>query len=313
MINISAVQSLSSKSKKRAQTRLNLAFVGVTFCLLGLAAPSFSQTTPSKEDWDRYYASVGDAAIIEASEIHPINPLLFTATAGGVKGEPRVTVVSWTPRDVYKLGDKATKYEHWVVQLSEMKFRLRTIAPNMRGKSISLRIAQLLGLPPDESSKADKPKQQFVTLSVPESAMRDGYIFRPTADPSTSSHSLALSQQVISDFPRAGGSSLYPLDYTRWLAGNLLSFPASVSGDHVRWFATTLMNSYTEKDSHFAGYPWTRLGYTYDWAVKETRRTRLEEDALEYGLSEYVIRAGTAVEVLKIQSTEGFFNEAIKP
>lgn len=62
-----------------------------------------------------------------------------------------------------------------------------------------------------------------------------------------------------------------------------LVFPEGAAADHVAWIEKQQGGSYGEK-----GYPWTRLGYTYDWAPDATS---------EVGLSEFVARKGTKVVV----------------
>ena len=66
-----------------------------------------------------------------------------------------------------------------------------------------------------------------------------------------------------------------------------LDFPAEVSQDHKDWIDGLMASSYGED-----GYPWTRLGYTYDWAP----------GASEIGASEFVIRSGSTVGVDSVQS-----------
>jgi hypothetical protein len=58
-----------------------------------------------------------------------------------------------------------------------------------------------------------------------------------------------------------------------------LVFPDGAAPDHVAWIENLEANSYGEN-----GYPWTRLGYTYDWAP---------DAKSEVGLSEFVARKGT--------------------
>ena len=43
-------------------------------------------------------------------------------------------------------------------------------------------------------------------------------------------------------------------------------------------------------------YPWTRLGYTYDWA----------DNGREYGLSEFLILADSVIEVEWTKTTDEF-------
>ena len=65
------------------------------------------------------------------------------------------------------------------------------------------------------------------------------------------------------------------------------SLPASerfltVAPSHQRWFQALRQSTYGPD-----GYPWTRLGYTYDWHPAT--------DA--FGLSEFVVRPGATVEI----------------
>ncbi|MDH2436155.1 hypothetical protein QCD60_26850 [Pokkaliibacter sp. MBI-7] len=64
-----------------------------------------------------------------------------------------------------------------------------------------------------------------------------------------------------------------------------VDFPSSpyiaISNEYKAWFNQLRASSYGDK-----GYPWTRLGYTYDWG-----------SASHVGLSEFVIRPGATVHV----------------
>ena len=57
------------------------------------------------------------------------------------------------------------------------------------------------------------------------------------------------------------------------------------------WFAQNEAASYGE-----GGYPWTRLGYTYDWA----------DNGTEYGLTEFIIRPGAAAAVEQTMPTDAY-------
>jgi hypothetical protein len=64
--------------------------------------------------------------------------------------------------------------------------------------------------------------------------------------------------------------------------------PASAaSTEHLAWMAR---QSFTAAQVP-GGYPWTRLGYTYDWSPNAQHR---------YGASEYVIRRDAMVEVIGV-------------
>lgn len=55
------------------------------------------------------------------------------------------------------------------------------------------------------------------------------------------------------------------------------------------WFDGNIVWSYFD-----SAYPWTRLGYTYDWA----------DNGKEYGLSEFLVAAGSQVEVAYTVTTD---------
>lgn len=65
----------------------------------------------------------------------------------------------------------------------------------------------------------------------------------------------------------------------------------SVSPSYKQWFDKTVLNSYFD-----SSYPWTRLGYTYDWAA----------DTNEYGLSQFVIEKDSDVVVEFTKTTQEF-------
>ncbi|MDG9668880.1 hypothetical protein ONV78_14140 [Hahella sp. CR1] len=101
-------------------------------------------------------------------------------------------------------------------------------------------------------------KTKFVEMWVSPSDL-----FRPSPDPEISDHEAELDFPVSDRF-------------------------VTVSKEHKEWFKNLRKTSYGEN-----GYPWTRLGYTYDWGNPES----------EVGLSEFVIRAGANVKVHSVTKT----------
>lgn len=67
-----------------------------------------------------------------------------------------------------------------------------------------------------------------------------------------------------------------------------LDFPEGTDQAHIDWFEAQRAKSYGE-----GGYPWTRLGYTYDYAP---------DASSEVGLSEFVAREGTKAVVESIET-----------
>lgn len=66
----------------------------------------------------------------------------------------------------------------------------------------------------------------------------------------------------------------------------------TVDAAYQAWFDTLQATSYGPD-----GYPWTRLGYTYDWA---------RPDGDEVGPSEFIVRPGRTVVVASTDSTDAY-------
>lgn len=60
------------------------------------------------------------------------------------------------------------------------------------------------------------------------------------------------------------------------------SFSEDVDADYKEWFDANIISSYYDGE-----YPWTRLGYTYDWA----------DNGQAYGLSEFIVKQDSDVKV----------------
>lgn len=70
-----------------------------------------------------------------------------------------------------------------------------------------------------------------------------------------------------------------------------LDLPTDVTQDYITWYNGQIIYSYFPYK-----FPWTRLGYTYDWGNPDN----------EVGLSEFVIRKGSHVIVKNIYTTEEY-------
>lgn len=110
------------------------------------------------------------------------------------------------------------------------------------------RVNQYLGLPP--ATEADN-RRVFVEMWV-----KPGDMFRPCPDPEIDDTTCGLQ------------------------------FPASASSAHKTWIANYYASSYGFWQS--THYPWTGLGYTYDWCSQDDKNV---------GGSEFVVRSGSVVNV----------------
>lgn len=71
-----------------------------------------------------------------------------------------------------------------------------------------------------------------------------------------------------------------------------LTYYDGMSQAHIDWMDANSASSYYSAYP----YPWTRLGYTYDWA----------DNGTAYGLSEFIVQQGATVDVEYTLSTEEF-------
>lgn len=72
-----------------------------------------------------------------------------------------------------------------------------------------------------------------------------------------------------------------------------ITFPQEKELDksYKTWFDQNILDSY-----YYGAYPWTRLGYTYDWA----------DNGKEYGLTEFLIKKDATVEIAFTETTDDF-------
>ncbi len=225
----------------------------------------------------QYSSAVADARTVTPSEISryltPItteNPNLIWEN--GVVGS-RLLVVTWLgdAGKYYKCSDPlgcsgnsscieggecpTYKYDSWVTVVPEIKSFFGIARPE------PLRIAQLLGLPP-EAAVAGSPNEYKYMLEMWVSPQD---LFRPCPD------------TEITDTTCGTG---FPSDMFRMLdPNNKVQVSAGPDNGAFKtyssWFNAQARYSYTLGSSP---YPWTRLGYTYNWGSSN-----------HTGLSEFVL------------------------
>lgn len=82
----------------------------------------------------------------------------------------------------------------------------------------------------------------------------------------------------------------YVTDITKQMT-NTFAEGHTETDDYINWFNDNAVYSYCGNT-----YPWTRLGYTYDWA----------DNGTEYGLTEFLIESGANVTVEYTKSLDDF-------
>jgi hypothetical protein len=159
----------------------------------------------------------------------------------------------------------------WVTVVPEMRnFFSRKIFQDAGQCPPSVeRVGQALGLNPNAQGEI------FVEMWV-----EPRYLFRPSADPAVTDHEAEIAIQV------PGNNWFFPSDPNPFMTINdenlFKDGQWSKPVTYKEWYILRAGSIYKSDPDVCNPYPWTRLGYTYDWG--EPHRPRHE------GLSEFVLR-----------------------
>lgn len=208
-----------------------------------------------------YEAAIADAAVASPGKVSALMPL----PAGD-----KVKVVSWVtesrtpckPPDT-RCATTTAPDRIWVTLAGEVQDRCR--AWGLKGDALRQRLEQLLGLPLDPPPQFRKAR--FVTMEL----ARDR-LDRPCLGINDSN-------------PQAPVCTI-----------GLQSGRAPDVRDYV---LTQMANSFVVGNPAGPGYPFTRLGYTYDWGQTDTRPNH-------YGASEFLVQASTPAAVITQQDTDAY-------
>ena len=246
--------AINSRQKTRQRLFRATVGLGIIFVLAFPAVWAGRAQGPSQDDSElmaAFNAAIIDASVFKFSNLRPLYPLTFDPVTN------RATVVSVYDGKGFRKGPLTLERDLWVTAVPEVK----NICQNFRG-DVALRLKQLLGLRPG------KTVSHFVEMSV-----HKDDVIRPTTNPETTT----IFPCACPITPKCG-----------------VEFPATVKGGldrHILWIADLTFKSYVISESTLldSGYPWTRLGYTYDWRPGSNK----------YGASEYVVHKGAKVIILE--------------
>jgi hypothetical protein len=234
--------------------------------------PEIAEAVRLKLRFDNYLQAVHDMTLAEPGEV--VNTLDPVPSSGPA------TVVSWVRSDqTAAFPGAGSTYipssNMWVTLAPHLKEFCQGFARqnSQNPERTILRLEQRLGLAPASS------KTHFVELAITEP--RNGKsLFRPCGDPSviTTSCNVGGPQQCSS----SQGANCDALS---------------------EFFYQQYYSSYGSETP--TGFPWTSLGYTFDWAFKEVSLGG-SFDFVQVGESEYVVTTGAVLKVLSVQTTEQY-------
>lgn len=207
----------------------------------------------------RYRAAIVDAAVVSPAKVAVLKALPDAAT---------VTMVSWLTQQRAPCQGASTPCtlevgadRLWVTLAGEVQALCRSW--NVQGDALRERLEQLLGLPPD--APLQYRKVSFAVLDVARERIE-----RPC---------LGMEQTG---------------------AGPVCTIVAQPgTPEELRNFVGQQMaGSYVLDNPKGPGYPYTRLGYTYDWGAAA--------GASHYGASEFLIKPGSSARVVAQMSTDAY-------
>ncbi|MBP2293184.1 hypothetical protein [Azospirillum rugosum] len=206
-----------------------------------------------------YDQAIDRSAVYQEANVRRLAPLAYPVRALSLTGN-----TAWAAG---KEGQKVTidsPYGLWISVEPELQAICRTYP---RDQVID-RLHQLLGLKPATDSDRSA---RFIRFTIEEQKTGPAVtgVFRPCANP----------------------------DPTATQCGNQITTKPEQAA-YVSWFANQMVFSY-KRDASMGGtgYPWTRLGYTYNWdpAAADIR-----------GVQEYVVPDKTVVTVTEIVTPEDY-------
>ena len=248
--------------------------LGLLFICTGLALSALTELTDDPTTnpyYSQYVEALNAAKIPSTSKISKALTALIPSTPELIfddEGRVLLTSAYGYDRFPYKEGDsfQLTKYS-WFTAYPFLQQACQTYDKD----SLHMRVNQLLGLSPT-----------YTVIGVAEVYVDVNDIFRACPDPEVIDQECVVYEPVYnSDTEYAEVPWFCPQDNE--LVNQIGEKYSSVSEDHFEWMCNWWRGSY-ENQNIFWNYPWTALGYTYDWG---------SDDGI--GLSEFVVPTGSTV------------------
>jgi hypothetical protein len=249
-----------------ARTGGGFSYIANPSDLTGVArvcVPSKSEARQLRRSWEAYERAMNAARL---PQISSIDKALLT-----IPPDQPVNVVAWMRKD--QADRLKTASGEWVKTVSSQTWV--TIEPHLqefcRGfvsdhgpdeTKLTRRLEQHLGLSPASN------KSYFVRMRLDHAG--PGVIFRPCADPATDHADCSLGP------------------------------PAKAPSTYQQWFYQQYYSSYGE--SLLGEFPWTALGYTFDWAPGPNKQSPFQRT----GESEFVIEKGAPIKIVEVVATSQY-------
>ena len=208
---------------------------------------------------EQYNAAIKDAKQLTADNIYPLVSIEGSSDMATLSGDnSQVILITWHNNpDAFKDGQTITHTEKVIWGFTDKEF-LKWFRENHENvDNWDLRLKQLLGMSPETNNS------HFTVFWANVSD-----VFRPAYYPEINS---GLMNTTFSNSLEEDTS-----ENAMWFKN---------------WFDRTSDKAYGRN-----GFPWTRLGYTYDWGNPSSK----------YGLSEFIVKEGATIEVKFTRNNKAF-------
>jgi len=239
--------------------------------LISLVACKSTQVSQSKEmTLEMYKQAVKDAAQPNSSKIYtkltPISLDNKDLTQQKIGEDTYVLMVAWkVAADTIYYRNQSNGFYNtgsrdlWLTTSKDFARFIKRKRNFRKKESKHLRLQQLLGLPPD--------KEQLTPRAFVACWVRPQDLFRPCPDAEVTDTQCDCVEQ------------------------------SEQSGqEHQQWVEEYRKKSYVNENPYYT-FPWTQVGYTYDWSLRSKKHI---------GLSEFVVKKNANIRIHKIYPTETY-------
>lgn len=225
-----------------------------------------------------YWEAVEDARTPEPQEVFRELTAITRQSRGlSWDDQGRVLVVTWADWAGYtqNVGSRliATR-DVWVTAVPDLQRFCKAYTPTAE-IPLAARLSQVLGLPPE-------PAAQSAHRQVVEIWVDPQFLFRPSPDPEITDHEAELTFRPDSEFVSV------PIAYQHW-------FYAQYDQRYQYQGQPIAIDGAAPPSA--LPYPWTQLGYTYDWGDRADWATLDGDRPAHVGLSEFVVRQWSPIAV----------------
>ena len=234
--------------------------IGTSVFLAAVLLGCSTLPTESPDSSVAYQAAIADAAVVTPGKVAP----LLALSAG-----PTVSVVSWISERKRPCAKTSLpcdmsigKNPVWVTLAGEVQTQCQRW--NLRGDALRRRLEQFLGLPMDPP--AAYRKTEFLLVDVRREHLERPCLGVDETDPEHPTCTLVAQRGT-------------PMELRTFIGQQMV-------------------DSYVIDGPNGPGYPYTRLGYTYDWSPAAGPK--------HYGASEFIIAPGATAKATEVISTDDY-------